>query len=309
MGVRPDEPSRTITIDTDVTQRLDVWLTRAVSGLSRRAARAVIAAGAVTVDGRRAVKSECLKRGSIVEICLASVIRLRDWRPKADPSQPILVFYEDEHLAVVEKQSGISSVPLGPDETGCLSNFVVARFPQCASVGRKSGDGGLLQRLDFETSGAVTAALSQDIHDKMAAAQKRGEVEKRYLALVKGAPPLEMCIDTPLAKTGPRGARMRPCKDGAAAYTKVRAISTHGDWTLVEAFIRHGVRHQIRAHLASEGYPVAADPLYGDGDGPRGLCRLFLHAQRISFVHPVSKRSMTVEAPLPQELEMTIRSE
>jgi 23S rRNA pseudouridine1911/1915/1917 synthase len=311
----PEKPPRLeISVTLDTHERLDCWLPRMIPGLSRRRAAAMICEGAVTVDGRLPTKSEQVSFGSVIAI-LKPILGAM-WSPLPDASIPLSLLYEDEHIAVVDKPSGISSVPLDPDEIGTLANAMVSMFPECAAVGRRAGDGGLLQRLDKETSGAVMVARTQTIHESMTKAQTKGEIEKRYLALVRGVPPTNtppksMKIDTPLAASGKKGRKMCPVSAGQsagqAAFTEVRLISVHGDFSLVEAKILHGVRHQIRAHLAYAGYPIAGDPLYSDGVGPAGLTRLFLHAAEVIFFHPVTNQTVTVQAPLPAELAiMTI---
>ena len=286
--------------------RLDVWLSNFVEGMSRRTAGKWIAAGHVTVNGRPVDKAQLVTDGCKVEIWRPPV--LNGWLPKADKGASLEVHYVDETLAVVEKPSGVASVPHSPEESGTLANLAAGRFPQCACVGRRSGDAGLLQRLDLETSGLVMVALSPEAHEALSRAQQSGAVKKTYLALVHGNPPLQCRADTPLRRSGPKGARLRPSPDGATALTEIGRLETVGEWSLVEARILHGVRHQIRAHLSSLGYPIACDPLYGDGVGPAGLARLFLHAHRIVFDHPVTGQTMTVTSPLPSDLRATLDS-
>ncbi len=298
--MEPKPPELEIIVTADTRGRLDIFLSRAVEGLSRRAAAALIEQGAVTVDERPAVKSEQVVEGG--RIAVFKPLPKAIWEPLPDTSIMLSVLYQDDDVVLVDKPSGISSVPLAPDEKGTLAGAVVAIFPECAAVGRRVGDGGLLQRLDKETSGAVMAARSQEVHDRLTEAQTRGEIEKRYLALVKGTPPPRMRIDTPLGPYGEKGKKMRPDPKGQKAETEVRVVSKHGDYTLVEATIRHGVRHQIRAHLAQAGHPIAGDPLYGETEGPPGLDRLFLHAHEVSFRRPVTGDLITVRSELPEAL-------
>lgn len=293
-------PWRTVAVEPNTIVRLDVWLTQVIPGMSRRSAKALIASGNVTVDGIKPVKSLRIKGGCIVEIWASP--KGTNWVPKPDGSRLLTIHYQDASLVVMEKPSGISSVPHSPDELGTLANFSASMFPTCSAVGKRSGDGGLLQRLDFETSGVMLVALSQEIHDALTEAQKCGEVVKRYLALVGGTFPAFLTIDTPLEKTGLKGAKMRAGSVGAAATTKCRLVERLGNWSLVEAEIRHGVRHQIRAHLSLQGFPIAGDMLYGNRRGLEGLSRLFLHANEISFVHPILLSPITSISPLPEAL-------
>lgn len=303
MEFKKDIAWKTIAVDAMARkeQRLDVWLTGQVAGLSRRRAQGMIAAGQVLVNGRLCTKGQLLGGGEEVAILSAPVPRR--FAPCTEEAVFLQVLLDDARFIVVDKPSGIPSVPLSPEERGTLAGAVAARFPECAAVGRRAGDGGLVQRLDKETSGVVLAARSQEAHDYFRGEQQAGRVEKRYLALVpRVEKPLPSVIDTPLVPSGQRGRMMRPSEDGLAAETRVEVVTGKGAWLLVRASIRHGVRHQIRAHLASVGAPVAGDPLYGGNARPDGLHRLFLHAHEIAFPHPVDRESVVVVSPLPPEL-------
>jgi 23S rRNA pseudouridine1911/1915/1917 synthase len=288
--------------DNSVGHRLDIELAELLPNLSRRAAQRLIADGSITIDGSLARKSTLLQRDQQIEIWKESP--QRRWPPAPDNALLLSVIHEDEYLIAVNKPSGIAAVPLSPTEIGTVANAVVARYPECASIGRSPGDGGLLQRLDCETSGLLLVARSQAIHATMIHAGLRDEVEKTYLALVpnEGHPPPKI-IDVPLSSAGSRGHLTRTDQDGHAALTQVRTIKTYDEWQLVEATIHRGSRHQIRAHLASAGFPIAGDKLYNSLNSPTDLDRLFLHAHKIEFIHPVSHQNLSLTAPLPPELE------
>jgi 23S rRNA pseudouridine1911/1915/1917 synthase len=281
--------------------RLDAWLASHIDGLSRRQAKAFIENGHVTIDGRRACKGDGIERGS--EVAIWSEPPPAKWKPLPDPSVNLDLIFEDGYLVAIDKPSGIPSVPLSPEETGCLANGLAARFPECGGLGRSPGDTGLVQRLDKETSGVILAAKTAAVYDELGAAQKRGEIKKKYLALVRrGECDLPDTIDFPLAPAGPGRSAVKPAKKGVRAETKVRAIRTLSDWLLIEAEIHVGRRHQIRSHLAAVGFPIAGDMRYGEKRPPPGLKRLFLHASEIGLKHPVKDEPMTVCSPLPSEL-------
>ncbi len=302
-----EAPWMTITVDAEGPgqRRLDVWLAARVAGLSRRRAQGMISTRQVVVNGRPCAKGQLVSGGD--EVAIWSAPAPRGFAPSASGAVSIRVLLEDEGFAVVEKPGGVPSVPLEPEEGGTLAGAVVSRFPECGMVGRRSGDGGLVQRLDTETSGVVLAARRQEVHDYFYAEQRAGRIEKRYLALVPRLEhPLPSIIDTPLTSTGPRGRKMRPSSDGLPATTRIDVMAEQGVWLLVCARILHGVRHQIRAHLASVGAPIAGDGLYGGEGGPEGLHRLFLHAHEIAFSHPVNRSPVLVTSPLPPELSCAI---
>ncbi len=282
-------------------RRLDTWLAAQLPELTRRQAQGMVAAGEVLVDGHAKKKGAQLEPGSVVEIFLKP--RPAFWQPAPDPSLPLEVVYEDQHIIAVSKPSGVPTVPHSPEETSTLAGALVARFPECAPLGRRPGDGGLIQRLDRETSGIVVAARSASILESLVEKQSRDELKKTYLALVRRSEaPLPHRIDEPLASAGASGQRVKVSAHGKSATTRLRQVSEHGQWLLIEAFIHQGRRHQIRAHLEFAGFPIAGDATYGPGAPPPGLERLFLHAAKVSFLHPVTKESLNISSPLSAEL-------
>lgn len=285
-------------------ERLDAWLATQVDGLSRRQAQELISRGDVTVDNRLPRKGQQVVSGN--EVAILTEPRPHEWLPLPE-HMTLDVLYEDDHLIVVDKPSGIPSKPLLPDEAGTLANAVVARYPECAAIGRSPGDGGLLQRLDQDTSGAVLAARSKPIFDALMAEQGQGRIEKIYLALAHcSSTELPPVIDSPLARAGAGSHRVKLAPDGVEAITYTKVIRASKRCLLVEARIHRGQRHQIRAHLSSAGFPIAGDAIYGSAESNRGIERLFLHAHKIKMVHPVTEARVTFTSPLPPDLQAHI---
>jgi tRNA pseudouridine32 synthase/23S rRNA pseudouridine746 synthase len=181
----------------------------------------------------------------------------------------------------------------------------------------------VVHRLDRGTTGVLVFARTAEAHRTLNLAFDRGEPEKRYLALVRGAPPPERRIDVAIAPA--RRGRMRPARanDPRAkpAATVVRLLELFpgrawagGTLALVEAFPETGRTHQIRVHLAAAGFPLAFDPDYGDDDplrGPRGevlLERTPLHAASLALRHPARGGRLRLEAPLPDDLRRALEA-
>ena len=295
------QPWRVVVVTGErVGARVDAIAAGAVPGFSKRAAKEMIAAGEITLNGKRTRKGEVPPAESRVEIWREPTIA--GWTPSPSDEIPLDVVYADENLLVVNKPSGVPSVPLHPGETRTLAGVVVHRFPECAPLCRRAGDGGLLQRLDTETSGAVMVARNRAVFDALLVAQRRGEVEKQYLALVHTAEQIPSSIEIPLAPSGARGHRMGPSSNGMHARTEVAVLTRSDSWALVSATIHRGLRHQIRVHLASIGAPIVGDTLYGNVPAPPSVQRLFLHAHRVSFVHPMHGEKLSIAVPLTKEL-------
>ncbi|MBL8917844.1 MAG: RluA family pseudouridine synthase [Myxococcaceae bacterium] len=284
-------------------QRVDLFVGERLS-LSRNRLKALFEAEAVRVDGRKVKKGASLTAGQTV------VVDLQD-APSgavADAGVPLAILYEDDALLAVDKPAGVPTQPIDPGETGTVANALVARQPELAAVGDDPREAGLCHRLDVETSGVLLAAKTKDAWKAMRAAfSEPGGVDKRYLALVRGPLADEGEIDLPLVHAGDH---VRPALEGEEARparSSFRVLKRKGVVSLVEVRLFTGVLHQVRAHLSAIGAPIVGDTRYG-GRAAEGLSRFFLHAASLEFEHPVSRRLVRVESPLPAELKAVAAS-
>jgi 23S rRNA pseudouridine1911/1915/1917 synthase len=229
-------------------------------------------------------------------------------RPVPQPELPIRIVHADAHVVVADKPAGMPSHPLEPGEQGTAANALVGRFPELASVGPSPREGGLVHRLDTDTSGLLLAARTEAAHAMLRAQFSARTVEKGYLALVGGEIHAGGEIALPLLHDPRDPRRMQAASDPdyAAAHgarpalTRFVPLERKGGFTLLDVEIPTGVMHQIRAHLAFIGHPLAGDALYGGPQLP-GLSRHFLHAARLAFAHPDGTRAR-YESPLPADL-------
>jgi 23S rRNA pseudouridine1911/1915/1917 synthase len=287
-------------------------LDRAVAdalGLGRAVVKRAFQLGDVRVRGKRARASDPASPGALVEIELEPPAG----PPAPEPGAPLRVLAEHPRLVVVDKPAGVAVHPLAPGEGGTLANAVAARYPECAEAAPEPREGGAVQRLDLETSGCVVFARDREAWDEIHAALKERRVEKLYLALVLGRVSSGGVISVPLAQ---RGGRVLPAPDEVAeerlaakgatprpAETRYEVEQAFDRHTLLRVRIVTGVMHQIRAHLAHLGHPVAGDTQYGgEAAAVPGLSRHFLHAWRLGLDAPGGGR-IDVESPLPAELQ------
>ena len=289
-------------------ERLDKAVAR-LFGVSRGRAMDWISEGRVRVDGRRAPKSHPAPPGSRI-----SVDRPPPDQPVPQPELAIRIVHADAHVVVADKPAGMPSHPLKPGETGTAANALVGRFPELAAVGPSPREGGLVHRLDTDTSGLLLAARTNTAHALLRAQFTARTVEKGYLALVAGELHAGGEIALPLAHDPQDARKMRAAGDadyaealGARpALTSFVPIERRSGFTLVEVEIATGVMHQIRAHLAFIGHALAGDALYGGSEVP-GLSRHFLHAARLGFAHPDGTRAR-YESALPADLAAVLES-
>ncbi len=261
---------------------------------SRGLAERLILAGAVVVDGEPRPKSFRLEGGEDV------LVELPDEPGALVPEEMDLrVVWEDEHLVVVDKPAGVVVHPGTGHESGTLVHGLLA----LDVAGGDEERPGIVHRLDRDTSGLLVAARSEAAYARLQELIRRREVERRYLALVRGAPRSRSGrIEAPIGRD--RSERTRHSldtptpRDAVTFFEVVELLPAH---TLLDVKLDTGRTHQIRVHLEAIELPVAGDPVYGVA-GDLGLERQFLHAARLRFAHPFTGEEVAVESPLPDDL-------
>ena len=200
----------------------------------------------------------------------------------------------------------------GPnDQHETLADILIEHYPFLKGVGEDPLRPGIVHRLDKETSGLVIIAKNQASFSYLKNLFQDRKMIKRYVALVYGHPRnAEGTINAPLGKLGTKQTTQIEGKKDLAvrdAITDYRTLKTFKNYTLLEISPKTGRTHQIRIHLKSIGNPIVGDPLYGVRKTPlpRGLNRLFLHAQYLEFMTPDGK-SLVLEADPPEDLQKTL---
>jgi 23S rRNA pseudouridine1911/1915/1917 synthase len=268
---------------------------------SRSVAERLLLDGAVTVDGAPVRKSHRLEAESVV------VVHLPDEPPglRAEPVT-VAVVYEDDDLVVVDKPAGIVMHPGAGHGAATLAG-------QLLTLRARGGDDpdrpGIVHRLDRDTTGLVVVARSESAYGALQAAIRRREVERRYLALVRGRPRSRTGrIDAPIGRD-----RRDPTKrsldtdEPRASVTHFEIVELLPEHALLDVRLETGRTHQIRVHLAAVDLPVAGDPVYGV-KGDLGLDRQFLHAHHLQLRHPVTEVELDLTSPLPDDLERALQA-
>ena len=266
---------------------------------SRAAAERILSGGTVRIDGQSRAKSHRVAGGELVEAELPEA---------AGPLEPeqmdLRLAYEDEHLLVVDKPAGLVVHP----SAGHRGPTLVHGLLEHDIAGGDDDDRpGIVHRLDRDTSGLLVVARSPEAHEGLQELIRRHEVERLYLALVRGVPRSRSGrIDAPIGRD--RNDRTRysldtPTPRDAVTWFDVRqTLRAHA---LLEVRLETGRTHQIRVHLGAIDLPVAGDPVYGVA-GDLGLERQFLHATSLSFDHPVTGVRVDASSPLPDDLERAL---
>lgn len=279
--------------------RLDRALAEREEIATRSLAERLLAEGAVTVDGVPRPKSHRLERGSLVEVVLPGAAEGLEPEPVT-----VRIAYEDEHLVVVDKPAGMT-VHRG---AGTVSGTLAA---QLLTLGASGGDDpdrpGIVHRLDRDTSGLLVAARSQAAFAALQAAIRNREVERRYLALVRGrlrsrTGRIDAAVGRDRRDPTRRSLDTDEPREAVTWFETRELLAEHA---LLDVRLETGRTHQIRVHFAAIDLPVAGDPIYGVR-GDLGLARQFLHAYRLRFSHPVTGSELGLESPLPADLEIAL---
>ena len=263
--------------------------------MSRACAQRWIAEGLVSVDRTPAGRASMhVREGTPVEVALPTRSRMRE-RAAAEPV-PLDVLYEDDALMAVNKPAGMVVHPSFRNPSGTLLNGVLWRVRD-----RKDVRPGLVSRLDKDTSGVVVVALSPGVHARLQRDAHACRVIKEYLAIVRGTPQTsEGRIALALRRDPADRRRVIADPTGVPSETTYSVIANGDGYSLVSCRLGTGRTHQIRVHFASTGSPIAGDRTYGSADSL--IRRPALHAWRITFPHPHSRKVVRIEAPVPDDI-------
>lgn len=299
-----------LTIENENTgKRTDVFVSE-TSGITRSNAVKLIEGGFVLINGKAPVKNYRLKLDDIAEITVPEPERLES---KAQDI-PIDVVYEDEHIIVVNKRSGMVVHPAAGNREGTLVNALLYR---CGNS--LSGIGGVIRpgivhRLDKDTSGLLLVAKTDSAHLELSRQLKNHEISRVYHAIIIGGTKNDCGnIDYPIGRNPNDRKKMAVILN---AETRSRSAVTH--YNVLERFdgfsymrfeLETGRTHQIRVHMSYIGHPILGDALYGgnktkfEASNMRLINGQCLHAKELTFIHPESKKLMHFECPLPDDFQ------
>ena len=290
--------------EADAGNRLDKFLSQRIAGVGRHKAAELCAQGRVRIDGQRAKKSALVSAGAKITVELDELGSL-----EPEPGLPLAVRLERPELVIVNKPAGMPTAPLATAERGTLCGALVARYPEMQGIGYRAREPGIVHRLDTQTSGLVLAARNPEMFSLLQRALEREELQKRYLAVVTAAGLSESGeISQALAPDPVHPERVRVLeasdRSGYARHkiTRYQVKRIAGGRALLELSVGSAFRHQIRAHLAAIGHPIAGDAVYGGEPVPELGARHALHASELSWAGAVNVPGFTVHEPLPPDL-------
>ena len=283
--------------------RLDAFVAENTE-FSRTNAQRLIKENKIKINGNSAKESYKVKIGDLVEI--------EDEEPKEIELKaqdiPIDILYEDNDIIVVNKPKGMVVHPANGNPYGTLVNAVMAKCKDSLSGIGGEIRPGIVHRLDKDTSGAIIVAKNDKAHINLSEQIKNHEVEKTYIALVKGiVSENEATINMPISRSTKDRKKMAVNKDGKNAITHFKVLERFDKYTLLEVKIETGRTHQIRVHLSYIGYPIVGDEVYSNGKNEWGIKGQCLHAKSLKFKHPITGKEMFIEAPMPEYFRNIIK--
>ena len=283
---------------------MDAFLASRLPDLSRSRIQTLIREQYILVNGKPVKPRDAVKAGDHITVVLPEAVPLDN----APQDIPLDILFEDDDLVVLNKASGMVVHPAPGNPDGTLVN---ALLHHCK--GKLSGIGGverpgIVHRLDKDTSGCLVVAKSDIAHQSLVTQfSERSTMEKIYLAVSRGVPkPEKDTIFTHIGRHPVNRQKMAVVNPpgGKTAITDYEILATDAatQTALVLCHLHTGRTHQIRVHLHHKGTPIVGDPIYGRPDKVSGQTgRLMLHAWRLSFEHPVTKKRHDFEAPVPPE--------
>ena len=278
-------------------KRLDSYISSQNEKITRTTAQRLIEQGNILVNGK--------KQKVAYKIAENDVITVEQEEPKQIELKaqkiPIEIIYEDEDIIVVNKPKGMVVHPANGNPDGTLVNAIMDICKDSLSGIGGEIRPGIVHRLDKDTSGLLIVAKNDMAHVKMSEQIKNHEVKKTYIALVRGViKENEATIDMPIGRSRTDRKKMTVAKDGKNAVTHIKVLKRYDKYTLLEINIETGRTHQIRVHLSHIGYPIIGDYIYSNGKNEFGVEGQCLHAKSLEFKHPITKKEMKLEAPLPE---------
>lgn len=284
-------------------KRIDQYLVNLLP-LSRTAVQRLIKEGLVSINRQEVKANYKVHPEDEIQVQIPGPTPI----PLLPEPIPLDILYEDEHLIVLNKPSGMV-VHLAPGhDSGTLVNALLHHCKDLKGIGGRERPG-IVHRLDKDTSGVLVVAKSDPVHRHLSRQFKQHTVNRVYIALVQGALKKGSgVIDLPIGrdikdrkKISPR--TMKP----KHSITHFRVIKRFREGTLLELKPQTGRTHQLRVHLSHLHHPVAGDKVYGGRNysilGGVKVARLMLHAARLGFTHPGTEKYMEFETPLPEEMK------
>jgi 23S rRNA pseudouridine1911/1915/1917 synthase len=288
--------------EKDQGTRIDKYLAEVFIDKSRSFIQGLIEKEYVKVNGKIPKSNYKLKALDEVEVEIKEPEVL-----KVDAEDiPIDILYEDKDVIVVNKAQGMVVHPAPGNYNGTLVNALLFHCKDLSSINGVIRPG-IVHRIDKDTSGVLVIAKNDEAHNKLSEQLKDHSMKREYYALIEGRLKNEKgTIDKPLARSKKDRLKIGIVEGGKRAVTHYEVIERYNGYTLIKCILETGRTHQIRVHMASIGFPLVGDPLYGFKKQRFKLDGQMLHAKTLGFIHPTKNTYVEFTSELPEYFNVII---
>ena len=292
--------------EENVNCRIDKIIPILNENITRVATQKLLEEGKILVNDKKVKSSYKVQEGDSITV---EEEQAKEIELKAQDI-PVEIIYEDSDIIVVNKPKGLVVHPGSGNPDGTLVNSLMNICKDSLSGIGGEIRPGIVHRLDKDTSGILVVAKNDKSHINLSEQIKNHEVEKTYIALVRGiVKENEATIDMPIGRSQKDRKKMAVGQNGKNAITNFKVIERfpQDNCTLLEVKIETGRTHQIRVHLSQIGYPVIGDNVYSNGKNKWGIEGQCLHSKSLKFKHPITGKEMFLEARLPEYFEKVLK--
>ena len=275
--------------------RIDKLISELEKDLSRSSIQRMIEEGNILVNGKKVKSSYKVEEDNVITI------------KKEEPKEvdvlpediPLNIIYEDKDIIIINKKKGMVVHPGNGNPNGTLVNAIMSKCKGSLSgIGGKIRPG-IVHRIDKDTSGLVIVAKNDKAHINISNQIKNREVEKIYIALVRGViKENKATINMPIARSNTDRKKMAVDKNGKEAISEFEVIKRYNGYTLVKVKIKTGRTHQIRVHMSEIGYPIVGDTVYSNGKNPFGVTRTNVTRIFLRIYTPYNKRKGKIRSTI-----------
>ncbi len=303
--------------------RIDKYLTDKLANATRNKVQTAIDNGHITVNGKTVKSNYKIKPDDEIKVFLEKPVMHTEVIPE---ELPLDIIYEDDYLLIINKPPGMVVHPAHGNWTGTLVNGLVHYFNQLPELPGNSGRPGLVHRIDKDTSGLLVIAKSEAAMTDLANQFFHHTIDRTYIALVWGEPEAdEGTINAHVGRSAKDRKVMMAFPDGSQgkhAITHYKVLKRLRYVSLIQCNLETGRTHQIRAHMKHIGHPLFNDTMYGGDKIRKGtqfskyksfvqncfdlMPRQALHAKSLGFVHPITKKHVYFEVPLPEDFSSVL---
>ena len=288
-----------IIVDEDDRERIDSYLAEKLENVSRSMVQKHIASGNVLLNGKQVKPRQLVSAGDIIEVTI----------PEPQPCEilpeniPLDIIYQDEYIAVINKQAGLSVHPANGVYSGTLVNALLYHIKDLSSIGGVVRPG-IVHRIDKNTTGLLVVAKNDEAHISLSRQIAEKSCRRIYRGMTEGVIKQDSgAIIAPIGRSPSDRKKMAVVHSGKYAETHYKVLQRFKENTYAEFELKSGRTHQIRVHLRHIGHPIVGDEVYGYSKQRFKLNSHLLHAYKLILRHPKSGQLMEFTAPLPEEFE------